>query len=331
MGKGSQPAPQATQPITPPPRNIGDEFIQTVGAYKKTAPDIYELESSYRPKYAALDNKIIRESLTGDEGLLNLFQQISPQVSALDAGVASAQRTADIADLERLGPRAMDALRLANPQQTKLLDFINSDSMTGIAGSEIEGILKQQALEDLRNNGMLSPDEERDIQQYTRAQFQQKGLSNSTPELFTEALNRSEYRNARRREGQTFAQGVDQYITGKKDMDRAYRGNVANLNQAVFDPMFAILARPGSGTAGAQSLFSQAGYGLNSRPSMFNPESAYASDLYNTNYNAQAAANIAAANNAAAMFGANKAARGSLIGGGIQAFGSLGGAAIMAA
>jgi hypothetical protein len=34
---------------------------------------------------------------------------------------------------------------------------------------------------------------------------------------------------------------------------------------------------------------------------MINPESAYASDLYNTNYNASAAANIAAANNRTAL------------------------------
>ena len=52
------------------------------------------------------------------------------------------------------------------------------------------------------------------------------------------------------------------------------------------------------------SALSSAGGVQNQLSSMFNPFPAYANDIYNTNYNAQAAANNANANNQAAAGGA---------------------------
>jgi hypothetical protein len=80
--------------------------------------------------------------------------------------------------------------------------------------------------------------------------------------------------------------------------------NVANLNQATSaDPFMAILGRPAnavnqsmSGVGQGQSLAAGIGSG-------FNPESAYAQDWFNTGYNAQAAGEIAQANNQAAFWG----------------------------
>jgi hypothetical protein len=88
---------------------------------------------------------------------------------------------------------------------------------------------------------------------------------------------------------------------------------VARLNASTgTDPSLAILGRPSQGAAQGQALLGQGQQGASGAgPSLFNPESAYAGDIFNTNYNANAAANIASANNKTALIGAGISAAGS--------------------
>lgn len=91
------------------------------------------------------------------------------------------------------------------------------------------------------------------------------------------------------------------------------------LQNSQIDPFQAILGRSGS-LQGAMGANQQAGAGVGySGSGMFDPFSAYGSDIYNTNYNAQAAANNANANNRAGM-----------VSGGLGAAGAIGGAALIA-
>lgn len=87
------------------------------------------------------------------------------------------------------------------------------------------------------------------------------------------------------------------------------------------DPYMGVLGRTSANVGTNANLFSNAagtaGTSASSTRSMFDPFNAYAADLYNTNYNAEAAANIATANN-----------RASLIGAGIGTLGMLGGGAL---
>lgn len=325
--------PQAPQ--APAQRNIGQETKDTLQAQHEYAPLVLADEKAIRPEYAKLDNQIMRDNLVGsgnDPGLLNLFEtQIAPRTSALDAITATKQRTADIADVEALGPRAAAAFKAANPDQAALLAKLNDQAM-GIGATDIENELNRQAMEDLRLGGNISADENRNVQQYTRAQFQQRGLTNSNPALFAEALNRSEFSRGRLNERRQFAQGVDQYSNERKGMDRSFLGNVTQLNSsATLDPFMTILGRPSSATAAGQAQFQNAGFSVNGGPRLFNPTDPYAQDLYDTNYNAQAASNIAGANNAAAGYGAAQARQGQMIGGGLAAGAAIGGAVILAA
>jgi hypothetical protein len=87
-------------------------------------------------------------------------------------------------------------------------------------------------------------------------------------------------------------------------MDRGMR--VAATNAATqTDPFLAILGRPGSSPAAAQGLMSglQGQSGLSNRGDQFNPFNAYSSDLYNTNFNANAASKIGGMNAIAGMTG----------------------------
>lgn len=94
---------------------------------------------------------------------------------------------------------------------------------------------------------------------------------------------------------------------------------IANQQATFFDPFQGVLGRSSGNIGTNQGLFGNAGAttaGANAyTQQMFNPFNAYASDLYNTNYNAQAAANIANANNRAGILGGLLGGLGSLGGG----------------
>jgi hypothetical protein len=322
-------------PEAPAPRNVGQETRDTLQAQVDLAPAVYASEAQYRPEYAQLDNQIMRDNLLGkgtDPGLLNLFEtQIAPRASALDATTATKQRTADIADVEALGPRAAAAFKAANPDQAALLAKLNEQAL-GTGASDIENELNKQAMSDLQLGGNISADENRNVQQYTRGIFQKKGLTNSNPAIFAEALNRSEFSRNRLNERRGFAQSVDQYSNERKGADRSFLGNVTQLNSsATLDPFMTILGRPSTANQTGQAQFQNAGFSVNSGPQLFNPMNPYAQDVYDSNYNGAAAAGIAGANNKAAAFGAQQTQRGQMIGGGIAAGAAIGGAIILAA
>lgn len=189
-------------------------------------------------------------------------------------------------------PKLFKAQREWAPQMAQLGVDTAQGVMPGImqmgnqyADSPIQRQLMQQAQGDLAQGGRLTPDQMRNIQQDTRAAFNDRGLGISNPAMFAEVMNLEGARQNRLRERQGFAQNVDQANFGRRQ-------------------------------AGVSNAMQMMGYGT---AQLFNPESGYAQDLYNTNYNGQAAANIATANNRAAMLGGIMNLGGSAIGAGAMA------------
>lgn len=193
-------------------------------------------------------------------------------------------------------PQQFKAQRQWAPQFAQLGVDTAHGMMPGImniadqyAYSPIQQQLMQQAQGDLARGGRLTPDQMRNVQQDTRAAYNDRGLGISNPAMFAEIMNLEGARQNRLRERQQFATGVDQQGFARRQ-------------------------------AGASNAMQLMGYGT---AQLFNPESAYAGDVYNTNYNAQAAANIATANNRAAMQGGIMGLAGSAIGAGGKAFGGM--------
>lgn len=92
---------------------------------------------------------------------------------------------------------------------------------------------------------------------------------------------------------------------------QGFAANVAAQRRATTgDPFLAILGRPSSVVGQAGSVVGQAGGSTAGAPS-FDPFNSYANDVYNTNYNADAAAKIASANNKTAVTAAGISAAGS--------------------
>lgn len=235
-------------PPLPPQRDLAQETEDTLRVLMMLQPEIFASEARWRPEYAVLDALIMQEVLSGRGGLLDYHES-----TLIPYGIrqTSAIRDADIADLERLGPRATEALLAADPNQQALMEELN-----------------RQAMEELRLGGQLSPDEIRDVTQATRAGYSDRGMIRSEEAILDEIMNRSSYQQARQAQRRDFA------------------GQVVGYNRAVTgDPMMAILGRPSDASGTAASVFGM-GHRNQTASGMFDPMNPYASSLYAGNQQA---------------------------------------------
>ena len=154
------------------------------------------------------------------DGLLSLMNQQNQY-----------QRQADIADVEKMGARATNAMLEANPFQKDLLSRLNTQAVQGLdAGSG------------------LTADEARAMQQASRAGSAARGMSGSNAGLADELMRQFGLGQQLLRQRQAFAQSVLQN------------------NQAVLgDPFQQILGRQSGAVAMAQNALN------NSGPQIFNP------------------------------------------------------------
>ena len=269
----------------PPARDYARETYDTLQTQINLAPDLYAAEEKFRGKYAQLDLDIAKQ-LAPD--LLNLYETSQRRLGALDRETLAAQREADISAIEDYGTRAMQGYRAAadaaNPEQAALMAELN-----------------KQALSDLQLGGQLNVSEQRDLQQAARGAQAARGFGYGINDAAIESWAQMQGSDQKRRQRQGFAQSM------------------AGLNQAnSVDPFMAILGRPSSMTPAMTGSFVGQAQGFNPG-AMFSPESQYAADIYNQNYQGQLAARTATAKNRASMIGA-----------GIGAFGKMTGSSVAA-
>ena len=251
----------------PPPRDYGKETRETLEAQIALAPDLFAAEASQeygRPAEARLNLQVLRDLMRGSEGqpgLLELYERdIMPGLARADVAGLDVTREGDIAAVERLGQRATEAFRQANPEQAALMAELN-----------------RQAQQELAAGASLPPAMARELEQQVRGAQAARGMGFGVSDISQEALVKGLQAEQLQRRRQAFAQ------------------QMVGLNAATAaDPFMAILGRPGVGIAAGQGLAAQ-GQGM-APQQVFNPESAYAGSLAASNYNAQLNANIASAN-----------------------------------
>ena len=349
----------------PAPRDIGQETSDTLSAQIALAPQQFAATSEFAPQYANLYQNVMRDTLLGTNGqggLLSTYSQAAPAISDLQAQLNTAQRSADIADVENLGSRAVQAYNNANPQLADIRNRIaaqagnlgNSISMLGsptqigfqnvsATQNPLLGQLNQSVSDQLALGGQLSPYEQAQAANAVMSQLNMYGRADDNLGIANVALNLDSVQRQRLLERQAAAAqvaGLNQ-TQGSQDLQAAMANQQAGLsagqlnnqfglqyglanqqaqynnavlnNQSLFnagnflqqsnvDPYALILGR--SNALGQTSgLSGQAGAFGTGPSSQFDPFNSYASDLYNTNYNAQASANIATANNNAGLWG----------------------------
>lgn len=318
-------------------RSIKDEMYQTTQAELQNAPATFALESQYRPQYAAMDQGEWQKTLLGTpattgtglygqfaapatRGLLDILENdYAPAMNRInDASSLAAserqrqgdlaQRTADISDVERLGPAAVAAIRGANPEQTALMAGLNARAQVGYNDPQT-ALLAQQAQGELDQGAMIDPAQARQFQQTMRAQQAARGFGYGTNDMANEAVYTAQQANALRDQRRAFAQQAMAANGNQFQQNAQFQGQVAGLNATTQqDPFLAILGRQGANVNAGQALGAQAfvgsnaGMGANSQPQIFNPQSPYAQDLYQTNYGGQLQAKISEAANKTAIY-----------------------------
>ena len=247
----------------PPPRDYGKETADTLEAQIRLAPDLYESESRYRPEYANLERRIQLEQLGLDPemGLLEAFEDYIAP-SLVRQERAGVQ--GDIDMLRELGPQLVEAQRAADPLAESLRQSVMSE-----------------AFEDMQAGGGMTTQETRDTDQQALAMAAQRGLVGqnvSDYDRMRAKLLGDRGAKAQRMQNAAAAYGMDSSdallgLTGKRMNTGA---NVANQ-------------------------FGTAGFGLDSSPAIFNPESAYAGALATQNWQGDMDARSATAANKSAM------------------------------
>lgn len=270
----------------PPPRNYGQETRDTLQAQIDLAPQRYAAEAQYAPKYAALNAQIARQLAPE---VASIYGTIAPQLAQTEVQTRGIARAGDIADIEKLGPRARAAIQQASPQSAQLADMLAAQAQSALAAGS-----------------RLTPEQQRMAQQESRAALAARGLAQGPNAALEEAL-RSRLMGA----------GLEQ-----QRRQQAMQGIAAQ--QGVYGDVFQqVLGRPSAAFAMAPGAFGQA-QGM--APGMlFQPESQYAADVYGANYQGQLAARMASGANQASMIGGGLGALGSLGGGLFGAAGQMGG------
>jgi len=260
------------------------------------APQVYESEAKYQPQYQRLQAQIQAQSA---QDQLKLYGQLQPEYSALEANYMRSQQAAQQKALQEQAPDYLKAFQ----QASGTYDTNQALQQYG-----------QNKLAQLNANGTnLSPEEQRQIDQQSRAGYAARGTTLGQQANLSEVLNRYQYR-----------QGREQQLLGTGMQLGQYQAQAAApaLQSFYQQPMYAG-AFAGQAVGNALQSQQQAG------PSLFNPESQTGMGsiygAYNSQMNlagAQAQANAASNAGKSGMFG-------SLGGGLLSAGGMLGGAAIL--
>lgn len=263
----------------PAPRNYAQETADTLRTQLELAPQKYAAEAQFAPKYQALTIDMLKQATPE---LLKLYkEQIAPTMGEVEAAARSQSRAGDIADILKLGPQAREAMRAASPEQANIAD-----------------ILARNAQSSLLAGSRLTPDQQRMAEQQSRAGLAARGLAAGPNAQLQEALR-----------SQLAAAGVQQ-ARQQQAMGALQAG------QGVYGDVFQqVLGRPSQAFAGSQGFLGQA-QGFNPGQ-LFQPESAYAANIYGGN---QQTALGAASAGASATSG--------LLGGLFGGLGAIGGGAL---
>lgn len=219
------------------------------------------------------------------------------------------------------------------------LDRLGAIAERDVQGTEIEGLLNEQALSELRLGRSLSPEQERQAQQSARAGFAARGMAVGQGSSAAEILNREAYASAREDARRSFAGNVNQMVTGNRlnrlgtagnlmGQSAGVRANAAQIGMqgaqgyVALDPYQRALGSniPTAAMGTSASMTSQA----------FGNTMQYGADLFNTNNNAAWSQYLGNQNNAAAMQqakmsagAASSAGNSQLMGAGIGAAGAI--------
>lgn len=226
-------------------RNYNSEMTDTLNTQIGLAPRLYGAESAYQPRYTQLALGNLGISLAGNAGAAS--GGLAGLYSSLYPSMVSATRTGNTQDMARLGPQVVAAMNGMDPAGADLLNQLTSQTGT-----------------ELGMGGNLDPSLMRLATQGVRAR--QAGMLGGTG-------NAGDYGEAL---------GLSQFGQQLKQQRQGNASNVVQLRNQIYGGALNTAMTQGTGTAGA--AFGMApGISAGAGPSLYNPQSQYAGDLYGSN------------------------------------------------
>jgi hypothetical protein len=255
-------------------RSYLDELRSTLGAQAAVYPDVLKYEQLFQPQFADLSLGTMSSLLfggNGQGGMMGAYQNLLPGFNALNSGANTAARGADVADLSGYGSQLQAGYDAANPQLAALRSGLTSAANQNVAlGSK------------------MNPNDAYRVTQGVRTDWANRGLGSSMPAALSEALGLyTEGENTRTNRLNQAGTLLGQVNATQPD----YMSWLTNTRQGAPQQLF--------NTAGGAWLGGQ-----NLGPSLMQPESQYAADLFNQQYQAKAAAMAGTAANNAQMISA---------------------------
>lgn len=216
--------------------------------YGKETTDTLNAQIELNPQLASSNLEAMNRMLYGADGQTGVLDtyanRVAPALQKAQETANTSQRAADIRDVANLGPGAREAILAANPQNAQILDLLNKQAIGGLeAGTS------------------MTPEEARQVQQASRAAFASRGMSAGNQAIGDELLQQYNMGQGLMRQRQGFAQSM------------------VGTNQSTFDPMMVLTGR----TSGAVQQAPGWSNGALGNANIYNPESAYSGNLYNSN------------------------------------------------
>ena len=190
--------------------------------------------------------------------------------------------------------------RASNPEWAAAQDA--TTRMLGQMGKESQftPVLDQQAMQELKLGGQLTPEQERMAQQSSRAAYAARGQAMSNPSAIAEVMSRDQMSQQRLRERQQIATGREAVGLQQTQQNRQYALEAGRLSAAEsLAPQF--LGMTSQGTPASTMMTFEQGVRTPDPSTSYSAMLGYGSDLYNTNLNMAAANYNSYQNNSAAL------------------------------
>lgn len=268
----------STKVQAPPPRDAYKEYMDTMRAQVDAAPMLIESERKIVPQLQQLQLEQMRGQASN---LQTFYNEVMTPFSKLAGDYAT-----------QMGANAMAPLGQATRSAY--------ESALG-GGAALQNTMRTSAMEQLNAGTGLTAEATKYAQQSARAAMAARGLTGNQA-VAQEVLNSYNLGQMRQQQSQSFASSV-------LGNDMAIAGNAYNQYGA---PMMQGMMQGFSPTgiaANAMGMNQSLG-GL-----YINPESQYAANIYQNNYNGQLQASVATAQANAAKFAGAMSGLGSAVGG----------------
>jgi hypothetical protein len=253
-------------PDVPEPTQVGGDYLGMIGQFARGMPILSGVESAFKPGFVNTGLNSTNQSIWGTQnapGLVQNYNSLLPVFAAGQVGANSLQRAGNVADVQAFGTPGAEAVRNMNP----LMASINRTAQQG-----------------LDMGGQLMPQDVNRITNQVRGDWSNRGLGGSPAAQLGEAMELYGAGENARQARQSFA------------------SQAAGLNNQLALPALSMVTERSTAPADAMGMLTMgSGFGQNAGPTLIPGAQNY--DILNTAYNAQAAANIAAANNRAGIMG----------------------------